>query len=46
MRELLAQVGLNPHFLRRYPHAFSGGQRAAYWHCEGSGIASQVDCGG
>jgi len=20
-------VGLNPHFLRRYPHAFSGGQR-------------------
>ena len=27
VRELLAQVGLNPHFLRRYPHAFSGGQR-------------------
>ena len=27
VRELLVQVGLNPHFLRRYPHAFSGGQR-------------------
>jgi len=25
--ELLVQVGLQPHFLRRYPHAFSGGQR-------------------
>ena len=27
VRELLAQVGLKPHHLRRYPHAFSGGQR-------------------
>ena len=27
VRELLEQVGLNPHFLKRYPHAFSGGQR-------------------
>ena len=27
VRELLAQVGLNPHYLKRYPHAFSGGQR-------------------
>jgi peptide/nickel transport system ATP-binding protein len=25
--ELLVRVGLQPHFLRRYPHAFSGGQR-------------------
>lgn len=25
--ELLVKVGLQPHFLRRYPHAFSGGQR-------------------
>lgn len=27
VRELLAQVGLNPQYLKRYPHAFSGGQR-------------------
>jgi peptide/nickel transport system ATP-binding protein len=27
VKELLAQVGLNPHYLKRYPHAFSGGQR-------------------
>ena len=27
VRELLAQVGLNPQHLPRYPHAFSGGQR-------------------
>ena len=27
VRELLAQVGLNPQHLQRYPHAFSGGQR-------------------
>jgi peptide/nickel transport system ATP-binding protein len=27
VRELLIRVGLQPHFLRRYPHAFSGGQR-------------------
>jgi peptide/nickel transport system ATP-binding protein len=27
VRELLAQVGLNPQHLLRYPHAFSGGQR-------------------
>jgi peptide/nickel transport system ATP-binding protein len=26
-RELLAQVGLNPEHLNRYPHEFSGGQR-------------------
>jgi peptide/nickel transport system ATP-binding protein len=25
--ELLREVGLGPHFLRRYPHEFSGGQR-------------------
>ena len=25
--ELMAQVGLSPRFLRRYPHEFSGGQR-------------------
>ena len=25
--ELMKQVGLDPAFLRRYPHAFSGGQR-------------------
>jgi oligopeptide transport system ATP-binding protein len=25
--ELLAQVGLDPNYLRRYPHEFSGGQR-------------------
>ena len=25
--ELLAMVGLRPHFARRYPHEFSGGQR-------------------
>lgn len=27
VRELLGLVGLNPQHLRRYPHAFSGGQR-------------------
>ena len=27
VRHLLAQVGLNPQHLQRYPHAFSGGQR-------------------
>ena len=27
VRQLLHQVGLNPRQLRRYPHAFSGGQR-------------------
>ncbi len=27
VRDLLVRVGLQPHFLRRYPHAFSGGQR-------------------
>ena len=27
VRELLAEVGLNPYFINRYPHEFSGGQR-------------------
>jgi oligopeptide transport system ATP-binding protein len=27
VQELMAQVGLSPRFLRRYPHEFSGGQR-------------------
>jgi oligopeptide transport system ATP-binding protein len=27
VKELLAQVGLNPYFINRYPHEFSGGQR-------------------
>lgn len=27
VRELLGQVGLDPKFVNRYPHAFSGGQR-------------------
>lgn len=27
VQELLAQVGLNPYFVNRYPHEFSGGQR-------------------
>ena len=27
VRELLAQVGLNPEHINRYPHEFSGGQR-------------------
>ncbi|MBT4499461.1 MAG: ATP-binding cassette domain-containing protein, partial [Gemmatimonadetes bacterium] len=27
VRELLAQVGLDPQHMQRYPHAFSGGQR-------------------
>ncbi|MSO65105.1 MAG: ABC transporter ATP-binding protein [Alphaproteobacteria bacterium] len=27
VRELMELVGLNAHFLRRYPHSFSGGQR-------------------
>ena len=27
VQELLALVGLNPKYLSRYPHAFSGGQR-------------------
>jgi oligopeptide transport system ATP-binding protein len=27
VRELLKLVGLNPHFVSRYPHEFSGGQR-------------------
>ncbi len=27
VRELMEMVGLNPRFLRRYPHSFSGGQR-------------------
>jgi oligopeptide transport system ATP-binding protein len=27
VQELLALVGLNPYFIRRYPHEFSGGQR-------------------
>ncbi len=27
VQELLARVGLNPHYTQRYPHEFSGGQR-------------------
>jgi len=27
VQELLALVGLNPYFIKRYPHEFSGGQR-------------------
>jgi len=27
VKELLAEVGLNPYFINRYPHEFSGGQR-------------------
>jgi oligopeptide transport system ATP-binding protein len=27
VQELMVQVGLDPRFVRRYPHAFSGGQR-------------------
>jgi oligopeptide transport system ATP-binding protein len=27
VRELMALVGLNPYFIKRYPHEFSGGQR-------------------
>ncbi len=27
VEELLRMVGLNPHFINRYPHEFSGGQR-------------------
>ncbi len=27
VRELLSLVGLNPYFIKRYPHEFSGGQR-------------------
>ncbi len=27
VKELLAQVGLLPHYINRYPHEFSGGQR-------------------
>ena len=27
MRQLLAQVGLNPEHINRFPHEFSGGQR-------------------
>ncbi|HXT62241.1 MAG TPA: oligopeptide/dipeptide ABC transporter ATP-binding protein [Pyrinomonadaceae bacterium] len=27
VQELMQQVGLNAHFLKRYPHEFSGGQR-------------------
>ena len=27
VQELMARVGLNPRFVRRYPHEFSGGQR-------------------
>ncbi|MEZ5783145.1 MAG: ABC transporter ATP-binding protein [Rhizobiaceae bacterium] len=26
-RDLLATIGLDPHFINRYPHSFSGGQR-------------------
>ena len=27
VQELMSQVGLSPHMIRRYPHEFSGGQR-------------------
>ncbi|MEW6731559.1 MAG: dipeptide ABC transporter ATP-binding protein [Acidobacteriota bacterium] len=27
VQELMQTVGLNPHFIKRYPHEFSGGQR-------------------
>ena len=27
VRELMTSVGLSPHYLRRYPHQFSGGQQ-------------------
>src|SRR5690606_5088522 len=27
VQTLLEQVGMDPHFVRRYPHEFSGGQR-------------------
>ena len=27
VQELMYQVGMNPRYIRRYPHEFSGGQR-------------------
>lgn len=33
--ELMAECGLDAACLQKYPHQFSGGQRAAHWHCPG-----------
>jgi peptide/nickel transport system ATP-binding protein len=31
--ELLTLVGLRPEYMRRFPHAFSGGERQRIWNC-------------
>jgi peptide/nickel transport system ATP-binding protein len=38
--ELLRLVGLRPEYMRRFPHAFSGGGAAAHWDCPGIGAPS------
>jgi ABC-type microcin C transport system duplicated ATPase subunit YejF len=44
VQELLALVGLNPYFINRYPHEFSGGQRRAHRYCPCLGCRTRI-CG-
>ena len=37
VKDVAVKVGLNPSYLKRYPHAFSGGQRQRNRHCKGFG---------
>lgn len=46
MDELLEQVGLPREMKHRYPHEFSGGQRAAHLHCAGIVPTAQGHCPG
>lgn len=42
--KVMEDCGLSSYMIHRYPHQFSGGQRAENWHCPFSGGKAQV-CG-